>query len=74
MDSEYFAELFLQQHNKINGRGVFLYLIHTAIGQVWVVQWEQTGLELITKLFYNDMDGAQRYFKKQCAAILNGRI
>lgn len=72
-ENNLWAHLYEQRHNTINGRGVWLYLVHTAIGQIWIVQWEQIGKELTEKIFYNNMDKAERLFDSKCKAIISGR-
>ena len=72
-ENNLWAHLYEQRHKTINGRGVWLYLVHTAIGQIWIVQWEQIGKELTEKIFYNNMDKAERLFDSKCKVIISGR-
>ena len=47
---EHNAKLYTQNESKINGRGVWLYLIDTPIGQIHVVEYENPQMEL-TRFF-----------------------
>lgn len=73
MTEETWASLTLQQQAVINGRHVFLYLVSSGIGNIFVLQHEDKGLLLYTKLYFNDLDKAERDFSKTCKLILDGR-
>lgn len=59
------------KESRINGRGVWLYAISTTIGELFVVEHEQPGLELRTDgLFHNDRDKAEKTYAKALKSML----
>lgn len=66
--------LFTQQHSRINGRGVWHYLIDTAIGHIHVVEYEQPSMELKRFIIDADNDKAERKYTAICKRILNGNL
>ena len=68
------ASCFCQADNVINDRHVFFYLLSSAIGNVFVIQYEQQTKELTSKLFYNELDKAESYYKAVCRKILDGKL
>lgn len=59
------------KESRINGRGVWLYAISTTIGELFVVEHEQPGLELKTDgLFYNDREKAGKTYDKVVRSML----
>lgn len=65
------ATVYTQEHAEINGRNVWFYLINSPIGNIAVVDYEQSGLEIKRKLFDGDYDKAMRYYKSTCRKLLN---
>ena len=65
---------YTQQHNTINGRGVWHYLIDTPIGHIHVVEYEQQSRELVRFIIDADNDKAERKFTSICKGILNGKL
>lgn len=71
---EYNAKLYTQNESKINGRGVWHYLIDTPIGQIHVVEYENTQMELIRFLIDSNMEKARAKYNAICKNIVAGRI
>lgn len=68
------AKSQIMEHAKINGRNVWHYLVNTDLGEIHIVQHEETGLEIINDYmgFYGN-NKAERVFKRIAADILNGK-
>ena len=66
--------LYTQQHNTINGRGIWHYLIDTPIGHIHVVEYESQSRELFRFLIDQDNEKAERKFASICKSILNGKL
>lgn len=66
------AKLYLQQYSNINGRGVFLYLLSCAIGNIYIVEYETRARSLETKIFLADNEKAEKYYNRFCKQILKG--
>ena len=62
---------YTKAENTINGRRAWLYHISTPIGHIYVVDYEQSGLEIKRKIIDADYDKARRYFNKVCRQLLN---
>jgi len=71
---EYNAKLYTQNESKINGRGVWHYLIDTPIGQIHVVEYENTQKELIRFLIDSDQEKAAAKYNAICKNIVAGKI
>ena len=67
------ANLYCQQTAQVGSRHIYHWLVDTAIGQIHITQWEEPGLELKEKIFFNDNDGAERLFARKVSAIAAGR-
>ena len=65
---------YTQQHNIINGRGIWHYLIDTPIGQIHVVQYEAPSMEITRFIIDGNNDKAERKFANICKGILNGKL
>lgn len=74
MNSELWANLYEQKKATIDGRNIWMYLIATAIGNLFVVEFELYSKELVRKIFDGDLADAERYFNYTCKKILDGRI
>lgn len=66
--------LYTQAHNTINGRGVWLYLLDSPIGYIFVVDYETPAKELKRFIWDGNRDKAERKFKSLCKGILNGTL
>ena len=76
MENEYFANLYCQRENTINGRKAWLYLLQTSIGNIVAVEYE-TPLpekEIKRKLYDEHYEEAERYFETICKKMLTGKI
>lgn len=73
-ESIHWANLFEQERSVINGRGIWLYLVSTSIGNIAIVDYEQQGKEIARKVFCEDYDKAERYYTAICKKILDGKI
>lgn len=65
---------YTQQHNTINGRSVWHYLLDTPIGHIHVVQYEALSEEIIRFIIDDDNDKAERKFASICKSILRGKL
>lgn len=68
------AKSQIMEHAKINGRNVWHYLVNTDLGEIHIVQHEETGLQITNDYmgFYGN-NKAERVFKRIAADILNGK-
>lgn len=66
--------LYTQQHNTINGRNIWHYLIDTPIGHIHVVQYEAPSMEITRFIIDADNVKAERKFASICKGILNGKL
>ena len=71
---EYNAKIYTQNESKINGRGVWHYLIDTRIGQIHVIEYENPQMELIRFLIDGDLEKATAKYNAVCRNILAGKI
>jgi len=71
---EYNAKFYTQKESKINGRGVWHYLIDTPIGQIHVVEYENKQMELVRFLIDSDLEKATQKFFAICKKILAGKL
>ena len=75
MNEELWANLYCQKQAEINGRHVWLYLVACSIGNIALLQHEDIGLAIHTKLYYDgDYDKIERDFVKTCKLILDGKL
>lgn len=53
------------KESKINGRGAWLYMINTEIGELYVVEHEDIGLELKDDgIFHYDREKAEKTYNR----------
>ena len=71
---EYNATLKLFDTMALNKRHVWLHVVDTQIGSIYIVQYEKPHLEIETKLFYGDFEKAEACYKRTCKRIIDGRI
>lgn len=75
VNEEYWAKMYCQRENKINGRMAWLYLLQTSIGNIIVVEYEvPPGMEIKRKLFDEHYEQAEKYFETICMKMLTGKI
>ena len=75
MENEYFANLYCQRENTINGRKAWLYLLQTSIGNIVSVEYETLPeKEIKRKLYDEHYEEAERYFETICKKMLTGKI
>lgn len=67
------AQMYTQNSARINGREVAHYLVNTEVGQIHVIQYEKTDLEIVTELVFNDYDKAEKKFSNICKQMLDGK-
>ena len=60
----------------LNERHVWLEVIESPIGNIYSVQYERPkpDMSIETKLFYNDFEKAETYYKGTCKKMVDGRI
>ena len=66
--------LYTQQHSTINGRGVWHYLIDTALGHIHVVEYEQLDRTLKRYIFDGDNERAEVRYRTVSKLMLCGKI
>ena len=71
---EYNAKIYTQNESKINGRGVWYYLIDTPIGQIHVVEYENPQKELIRFLIDSNREKATLKYNAICKNIIAGKL
>lgn len=68
------AKLYTRSESKINGRGVWYYLIDTPIGQIHVVEYENPQMELTRFLIDGNSEKATLKYNAICKNILAGKL
>ena len=71
---EHNAKLYTQNESKINGRGVWHYLIDTPIGQIHVVEYENPQMELTRFLIDSNLEKATLKYNAICKNIVAGKL
>lgn len=71
---QYNCKLYTQNESKINGRGVWHYLIDTPIGQIHVVAYENPQKEIIRFLFDSNLEKATAKYNAICKNIVAGKL
>lgn len=71
---ELWAKLYCQKQNLINGRNVWLYLVSSSVGNISIVDYEETGLEIKRKIYEEHYEDAEKYFDSICRKILAGKL
>ena len=74
MDTELWANMYEQKKATINGRNLWMYMIATAIGNLFVVEFEMQSKEIVRKIFDEDLEKADKYFKAACKMMIDGKI
>ena len=74
MNENLWANMYEQKKATINGRNIWMYLISTAIGNLFVVEFEMECKELVRKIFDEDLEKADKYFKTACKMMIDGKI
>lgn len=72
--NELFAEIYQQNHSTINGRNIWHYLIHTSIGQINVVEYEQKDLTLKRYIIDGYYSKAEKKFDQLSLQMVKGNI
>ena len=65
---------FTQNESKVNGRGVWHYMITTPIGNFSIVEYEQIGGELKRFMFDGWYEKAERKYTQIVAGIASGKL
>lgn len=68
------ATLYTQNESKINGRGVWHYLIDAPIGQIHVVEYESPQKELIRFVINSNLEKATTKYNAICKNIVAGKL
>ena len=63
----------LHQHSKIDGRGVFMYLLQSDLGDLYIVQHEEPGYELKDDYMGWSNAKAQQAYKRIASKMVNGK-
>ena len=73
---EYNSTYYLFDSMTLNERHVWLQVIDSPIGNIYAVQYERPkpDMSIETKLFYNDLEKAEAYYKRTCKRMVDGRI
>ena len=66
--------LYTQQRSTINGRGVWHYLIDTALGHIHVVEYEQLDRTLKRYIIDGDNERAEVRYRTVSKLMLCGKI
>lgn len=69
------AKFYTQNEAVINGRHVWHYLVATPIGNYHILHYETNMLTIEEpKIYWDDLEKAERAFKTICTRILNGKL
>ena len=71
---EYNAKVYTQNESKINGRGVWHYLIDMPVGQIHIIEYENPQKELVRHLIDGDLEKATAKYNAVCRNLLAGKI
>lgn len=66
-------EIYTQKESRINGHGVWLYLVDTPIANIFIVEYEELDKCLEHKLFDGDLERAEKEYNRVCNALLKGK-
>ncbi len=67
-------DFFTQEHSDINGRNVWRHLVATPIGNINIVQYEKVSKEIITFLYDENLEAAEKKYKSIIKAIIGGKL
>lgn len=74
-NNEYWAAMYCQRENTINGRKAWLFLLNTSIGNIPIVEYEALPeKEIKRKLFDEHYGDAEKYFESVCRKMLSGKL
>lgn len=68
---------FTQAESKVNGRDITRHLSATPIGNIHIVQYVQGGKtygEVVTFLYLNDLDRAEKKYNQLIKGIASGKL
>lgn len=68
------AKVYTQKESRINGYGVWLYLIATPMGNIFWLEYEGQGMLLHQKLFLDDLEAAEKEYERVCTALVKGKF
>lgn len=74
MEEKLWANIYCQNEAVICGRHVWHYLIGTSIGNISVVEYENTGLEIQQKVFTDGYNKAEKFFQSVVGRMARGKI
>ena len=74
MTSEYQTGFYTQAESKVNGRGVWHYMVVTPIGNFNIVEFEQVGGELKRFIFDGWYEKAESKYQAIVKGIVRGTI
>ena len=74
MESEFQTGFFTQAESKVNGRGVWHYMIATPIGNFNIVEYEQVSKELKRFMFDGWYEKAEKKYQSIILGIAKGTI
>lgn len=63
-----------KKENRINGRGVWHYVIDSSLGKINVVDYEQADMSIKRFLFNGQEEEAGKKFKAISTKMLNGKL
>lgn len=63
----------LYQQSKIDGRGVYMYLLQSDLGDLYIVQHEEPGYELKDDYMGWSNTKAQQAYKRIATKMVNGK-
>lgn len=73
---EYNSTYYMFDSMTLNERHVWLQVIDSPIGNIYVVQYEKPKPfgDIESKLFYNELDKAEAYYRRVCKKMVDGKI
>ena len=72
-NNELWAGLYLQRSSEIDGRKAWFYLISSSIGNIAVVEYEQTDKSIKRYMFDDDYDKAEYRYEHIVMDMMKGR-
>ena len=63
------ANEYILKEREIFVRKVWIQVVQTSIGDMYIVQHENADMEIVADIFFNDLDGANKVFSTEVARL-----
>lgn len=73
---EHNSTYYLFDSMTLNERHAWFQTIESPIGNIYVIQYERPkpDMSIETKLFYEDFEKAESYYRRTCKKVIDGKI